>query len=712
MSTLAPASERAALLRAAVLARDLDAEMTDGRGALARAAMTATDHLPQALRIAAVSEAVFTGVPVIIHPHELLVGCRGANGYPEIDDACARGSAEYPYLIADFETLLAEGLLGVITRAEVRLTELDEADPDQMAGVYFLQAAIRSCRAVLAWAERYAVEAERLAEIEPDRCAELLDIAARCRRVPARPAANFPDAVQSVWFLYVALYLETLAASCLGRLDQYLYPCYQRGLDDGTLTRDDAKEWLCCLWAKLFENTLGHNGHHAQTVTLGGLRPDGADGVNELSFLIIDVAETMGNVGAQIAVRWHRDQDPALLDRAVLLAARGAIMPQFFNDHTYLAALTDLGVPAEDARRFALFGCHEPTIAGMGYQRPASWPGYVSFYDWFEAALGLRSHGVPPVLDQVAPPPASIDELWARWQAAMADGVRRAVIVANYGDKMKRELLPRPLMSAFLRDCIANAADLTAGGARYNMTGFQGCALANAVDSFLAVQERVFETGALDMVTLIAALQADFAGYEEVRGLLRGRAHSYGRDDAAADALAARMVTAFCDEVACHRNARGGPFTPGMWSFLMNMAMGNRTAASPDGRRAGEPISHSLDPISGQATAGPTAVIRSVLGLPHHRFSNGASLLLEFTADTLTDQADRDKARALVETYLRLGGIELQFSAASRARLLAARAHPEQHADLVVRVAGYSDFFVRLDPAIQDYIIEREKHVV
>lgn len=713
MPTLAPGTARAALLREAVLTRDLDGEMSDLRGTLAREAMAATGHLPQALRIAAVSTAVFAGVPVIIRPHELLVGCRGANGYPEIDDACARGSAEYPYLIADFESLLAEGMLGVIARAEARVATLDEANPDEMEGVYFLRAAIESCRAAIGWAERYAEEAERQAQTATGaRKAELAEIAARCRRVPAHPAQNFPDAVQSVWFLYVALYLETLAASCLGRLDQYLYPFFQRGLADGTLAREEAKEWLCCLWAKLFENTLGHNGHHAQTVTLGGVLPDGAGGANELSFLIMDVAETMGNVGAQIAVRWHEGQDPALFARAVQLAAHGAIMPQFFNDHTYLAALTELGVPLEDARRFALFGCHEPTIPGMGYQRPASWPGYVSFYDWLETALGLQSAGVPPQLQQVAPPPASADELWTRWHAALQAGVRQAVITANYGDKMKRELLPRPLLSAFLKDCIADAADLTAGGARYNMTGFQGCALATAVDSFLAVKELVFETGTLSMETLIAALRADFIGYDETRQLLRKRVHSFGRDDAEADALAACMVTAFCDEVAKHRNGRGGPFTPGMWSFLQNILMGNRTAASPDGRRAGEPISHSLDPVSGQATAGPTAVIHSVLGLPHRRFSNGASMLLEFTADTLADAASRAKAQALCETYLKLGGIELQLSASSRARLLAARDHPAEHTDLVVRVAGYSDFFVRLDPAFQAYIIEREKHVL
>lgn len=705
-------SKRAIFLRGDVLRRDLSLPRT--RTAMVEAALKANESLPQVERIAAAMDRVFREAPVRIGERELVVGYRGCDGYPEIDAAVARGSAEYPYFIADFETLVRGGISAVVKRAEARLGPLDEADPTQMDSVHFLRAVVRSCNAVVAWANRYADEAERLASLEGDvaRHRELQEIAARCRRVPEGPATSFADAVQSVWFLYVALYMETVAVSCLGRLDQYLYPLYAHDIETGAITRDGAAELLCCLWAKLYENVRGKIGSHAQTVTIGGLLPDGSSGANALSHLILDVAAQMGNVGAQIAVRWHDGQDPTLIARAVDLAAGGAIMPQVYNDHTYTSALQRLGVPPGDARQFAIFGCHEPVIAGMGYQRPASWPGYVSFYDWLEEALGLHSTGKPPILEVVGPPPTTADELRERWVRAMRHGVRRAVIAANHGDRIKRELLPRPLLSAFLRDCIDAGADLTAGGARYNMTGFQGCALATAVDSFNAVTDLVFEQRRVGMSELVAALQSDFAGCDSLRRLLLTTPPKYGRDDDAADSVAVRMVDAFCDEVEQHRNARGGRFTPGLWSFVQNVGFGSRTAASPDGRRAGAPISHSMDPVSGQALAGPTAVLRSAAKLAQTRLSNGGSLLLEFSASTLADPASRLAALALIEGYLRMSGIELQVSCASVERLLAAQRDPDSYRDMVVRVAGYSDFFVRQSPDLQRYIIEREKHAV
>jgi formate C-acetyltransferase len=232
------------------------------------------------------------------------------------------------------------------------------------------------------------------------------------------------------------------------------------------------------------------------------------------------------------------------------------------------------------------------------------------------------------------------------------------------------------------------------------------------VDSFCAVRTVVYEQGGIAITELIAALQADFAGYEALRELLLTAPPKYGRDDDTADDVAAAVVEAFCGEIDRHRNARGGRFAPGLWSFTQNVGIGSRTAASPDGRHAGSAISHSMDPVAGQALAGPTAVLRSAAKLDQTRLANGGSLLLEFAESTLAEPASRLAALSLCEGYLRMGGIEIQLSCASVERLLAAQRNPEAYRDLVVRIAGYSDFFVRVCPELQRTIIEREKHIV
>jgi pyruvate-formate lyase len=267
-------------------------------------------------------------------------------------------------------------------------------------------------------------------------------------------------------------------------------------------------------------------------------------------------------------------------------------------------------------------------------------------------------------------------------------------------------------MSAFFKDCIENCQDVIGGGARYNMTGFQGCGLATAIDSFLAVKELIFEKQRIEISELTSAMIANFVGSESVRQMLLTEPSKYGRDDDTADIWAKRMVEAFYDEIALYTNARGGRFSPGLWSFTTSVGMGESAGASADGRLAGQALSHSMDPSSGQATVGPTAAIRSVLKLDHQRLTNGGAFLLEFMPSFVNDANARDKIQSLCETYLSEGGIEMQVSCSSLDELLAARKDPEKHRDLVVRVAGYSDYFVRLEPLIQDYIIQREKHLI
>jgi formate C-acetyltransferase len=562
-------------------------------------------------------------------------------------------------------------------------------------------------------AERYAAEAERQASscADPARKSELEGIAARCRRVPSKPARGFADALQSLWFLYVVLQTESTSACCVGTLDRTLLPYYRADLAAGRIDREEAKLWICHLFAKAYEKNYGDPNDQVQNCTLGGVLADGTSAVNELSWLILEAAHAMGNVGLQVSIRWSRAVEPAFVRAALGLMRDGRFMPQLFNDDLYVPGIESYGVAHEDAVRYALFGCHEPVIAGMSHMRPASYPGYLSAYDWVEDALGLASRRRPALhLERVGPPPEDRAEFERRIFEWMRAAVRAAVIDMNRGDRVKAALMPRPAMSLFMRDCLERETEITAGGARYNMTGFQVCGLANAVDAALAVGTLVFGRGEIPMEEYLAAMVDGFAGHEDLRLRILRTTPKYGADSDEADALAARLAEAFIEETKKYRNARGGPFTPGFWSFVSAISIGSRTAAGADGRPAGKPIAHDLDPHPGRATKGATAVANAMTRLPQDRMVNGACSLIELDSGCFKDEESFEKVYRYFTTYMSSGGLNVQMSHVSAEKLEAAQRDPEAFADLVMRVSGYSEFFTRCSPELQEYIVSREKH--
>jgi len=288
-------------------------------------------------------------------------------------------------MIADYAVALNDGLLALIAQAQHRLDVLDEANPAEMPKVHFLRAAIVGLRAAIRYAERHAEEAERLAaEADPARAAELRDIARICRTVPAHPASTFHEALQSLWLTHLAIYYECEnVAFSFGRLDQYLWPFLQADLAAGRLTLEAARELLAQFWIKVYENVHGALGH-VQTVTIGGVLPEGRDGVNPLTDLCIDVTWLLSNVGPSVAFRCWAGSPPAYLRRILDLMRDGRYMPQIYNDDVLCPAYEAAGVPHDDANQYGIIGCHEPSLCGLGYHRPASWPGYVCCMDWVE----------------------------------------------------------------------------------------------------------------------------------------------------------------------------------------------------------------------------------------------------------------------------------------------------------------------------------------
>jgi pyruvate formate-lyase/glycerol dehydratase family glycyl radical enzyme len=690
-------------------------EMAD-RAAMVEAVFEANRREPRKLQIARALEAVCEQMPVRIAEDELIIGKRTVRGYPEHDEAVAAGSAEPGYMIADYPRAINEGFVAIVEDLGRRLGDYDEAHPAHIEHIDSLRAMIVCCEAVLRLAERHAEAAEELAADcgNEERKRELVELARICRKVPAYPAESFHEAVQSFWLTHLGVYLECESvAFSLGRMDQYLYPFYEADVEAGRISREGALELIECLWVKIYENVHGQIGH-VQTLTVGGITLDGQDGVNELTYVMQQASRELQNVGPSVASRIYSGTPDEYLRYILETLHMGRYMPQVYNDEQMVPALMSKGVPLEDAREYGLIGCHEPTICGKGYFRSASWPGYVCFEEWLELALGNGrtldtgekrgpQTGEPEQL-------GSFSDLYDAFVMQMAHGVRRSVTTASRGEVVKRTMTPRPMMSALTRGCAEKAMDFTEGGALYNMSGFQAFGIGTCADSLAAIRKLVFEEAQLSLGEFVEILRNNWESHEELRMRVKRSALHFGNDLDEVDTLAARIVKSLEEQIGKYRNIRGGPFILGLWSFWQHVYRGQETAASADGRKHGEMLSHSMGPTAGTALGGPTAAIRSSAKIDTSGLANGGSLMLEFQPRVLGSAAGIAGVISLIRTYFMLGRIQLQLSAVTAEEVQAAVADPDSYRHLVVRVAGYCDYFTRQAPERQAFIIAREKH--
>jgi len=621
--------------------------------------------------------------------------------------------------------IYAKGVLDLkeeIARARARIDPL--ADLGAPAKLDQLQAMDIAADAVVLFAERHAALARRLADREPDpvRRAELLQIADICSRVPARAPRDFHEALQAYWFCHLAVITELNGwdAFSPGHLDQHLEPFYQRGISDGTLTRDRAKELLACLFLK-FNNhpappkvgvTAAESGTYTDFagINLAGLRRDGSDGVGEASYLLLEVVEELRLVQPSPNVQISRRTPDRFLAAACRVIRRGHGYPSVFNADGVVAQLLREGKTVEDAREGGTSGCVESGAFG---KEAYILTGYLNLPKVLEIALngGADPRTGQRIGAQTGDPRdfADFDELFRAWETQL-----RHFLDIKIGGNQRIEHLyatemPAPFLSLITDDCIANARDYNAGGARYNTTYIQGVGIGTLTDGLAAIRSHVYDERVLAWDELLAALSTDFREAEAVRQWLRNRSPKWGNDDEAADALMRRAFEAFFGAVDGRPNGRGGRYAIDMLPTTCHIYFGSVTGATPDGRASGMPVSEGISPAQGMDRRGPTAVLLSAARMDQEK-TGGTLLNMKLSPDLLDGEDGIARLAALIRTYFRLGGHHLQFNVIRAEALRQAQASPDDHRDLIVRVAGYSDYFCDLSRPLQDEIISRTEH--
>jgi pyruvate formate-lyase/glycerol dehydratase family glycyl radical enzyme len=616
--------------------------------------------------------------------------------------------------------VLKLGLSGIIADAQERYEALSREERLADKGLFY-DAVIRSLRATIRFANRYADLAASLAEDEtdPDRAEELRTIARVCRRVPEHPAQTFHEAVQCVYFIHLVAQIESGGNSIsLGRIDQILHPYYMADRQAGRITPEQARELLSLLFIKTNEiwNVLeeayipggeGVEGKTTQNVTVGGVGADGEDATNELSYVGLDAFADVRTVQPNFGVRLGPNAPEDFFRRAVAYAI-DEVPLHLFNDEVIIESLQRAGHTLEDARNYGVVGCLEPNAQGRSFG--STFAVQFSGVKCVEFAL---SNGIDNIFGYQSGiesgDPAgftSFADVWGAYGAQVSYFVEQMARGMAALDQAIAELVPSPLASAMIDGPMEKALDLTRGGAVYNSTGVQLIGFSNVVDSLYAVSKGVFEDGVMSLGELAGCLADDWDGAEDRRSHFLYKIPKYGNDDDEVDAMAAKVLDHFCDELLKHRNYRGGSFWPGVFTVGFHVAMGAFAGASADGRHAGDVLGNGITPTNGSAISGPTAVLNSVTKLPLTRVHNGANLIMRFNASSLRPQI----LMALVQAYFRRGGSQIQFNMIDSATLRDAQAHPENYRDLVVRVSGYSALFTGLSETAQNEIIGRMEY--
>ena len=635
------------------------------------------------------------------------------------------------HLAVNYERILKDGLRGYEKRVKEYKATLDLTNPDNIDKYCFYNAVLIVLKAVRNFANRYSVLAKDLAEKElnQERKIELLEISRICSKVPYEPAETFKEAVQSVWFIQLILQIESNGHSLsYGRFDQYMYPYYDRDIKNGTIKESEALELLTCLWIKTLTinkvrsqaHTLSSAGSPMyQNVTIAGQTTDKKDAVNDLSFLVLKSVAQTRLTQPNLTVRYHKNINKHFLDECVEVMRLGFGMPALNNDEIIIPSFMDWQVKEEDAYNYSAIGCVETAVPGKwGYRCTG-----MSYINFPRMLLCTMNNGVDLTSNKrftkgygYFTEMESYEELLEAWDKTIREITRYSVIVENVIDKASERDVPDILCSALTDDCIARGKTIKEGGAVYDFISGLQVGIANMADCLAAIKKLVYEEKKITRQELWNAILDDFSSPEnkKIQEMLIREAPKYGNDDDYVDQLIVEAYDSYIEEIEKYPNTRynrgpiGGIRYAGTSSISANVGQGMSTMATPDGRNAFEPLAEGCSPAHNSDKNGPTAVFKSVSKLRTNKITGGVLLNQKMTPQMLSTEENRQKLELLIKTFFnRLHGYHVQYNIVSKETLIDAQKHPENHKDLIVRVAGYSAFFNVLSKKTQDDIIGR-----
>ena len=635
------------------------------------------------------------------------------------------------HLAVNYERILKDGLRGYEKRVKEYKASLDLTDPESIDKYCFYNAVLIVLEAVRNFANRYSVLAQDLAEKElnQERKIELLEISRICSKVPYEPAETFQEAVQSVWFIQLILQIESNGHSLsYGRFDQYMYPYYDRDIKNGTIKESEALELLTCLWIKTLTinkvrsqaHTLSSAGSPMyQNVTIAGQTIDKKDAVNDLSFLVLKSVAQTRLTQPNLTVRYHKNINKHFLDECIEVMRLGFGMPALNNDEIIIPSFMDWQVKEEDAYNYSAIGCVETAVPGKwGYRCTG-----MSYINFPRMLLCTMNNGVDLTSNKrftkgygYFTEMESYEELLKAWDKTIREITRYSVIVENVIDKASERDVPDILCSALTDDCIARGKTIKEGGAVYDFISGLQVGIANMADCLAAIKKLVYEEKKITRQELWNAILDDFSSPEnkKIQEMLIREAPKYGNDDDYVDQLIVEAYDSYIEEIEKYPNTRynrgpiGGIRYAGTSSISANVGQGMSTMATPDGRNAFEPLAEGCSPAHNSDKNGPTAVFKSVSKLRTNKITGGVLLNQKMTPQMLSTEENRQKLELLIKTFFnRLHGYHVQYNIVSKETLIDAQKHPENHKDLIVRVAGYSAFFNVLSKKTQDDIIGR-----